>query len=84
MFPKFLGEPASPPDPCLGNRCKHDSKCVATRNNEYVCKCRPGFRGKYCEQGEEECKYNRDADSTNSVLVATAALLEVIGLIKLK
>lgn len=57
---------------------------MATRNNEYACKCRPGFRGKYCEQGEEECKYSRDADSTNSMLVVIAALLKVIGLIILK
>lgn len=53
----MIGEPPSPPDPCLSNHCKHDSKCIPTKNGEYMCKCRPGFKGKYCEQGEEECKY---------------------------
>lgn len=55
----MIGEPASPPDPCLRNHCKHDSKCVPSRTTEYnyICKCKPGYRGKYCEQGEEECKY---------------------------
>lgn len=57
----MIGEPAAeisptPTDPCLTNHCKHDSKCVPTRNGEYVCKCRSGYKGKYCEQGEEECK----------------------------
>lgn len=57
MDEEMIGEPPSPPNPCLGNRCKHDSKCVPTKNGEYACKCRPGYKGKYCEQGEEECKY---------------------------
>ncbi|XP_060527309.1 protein slit isoform X2 [Cylas formicarius] len=52
---EMVGEPPGPPpDPCLGHRCKHDSKCLATSNGEYMCRCRPGFRGKYCEQGEDE------------------------------
>ncbi|XP_057665439.1 protein slit isoform X2 [Diorhabda carinulata] len=51
---EMIEEPANPPDPCLANHCKHDSKCVPTKNGEYACKCRPGFKGKYCEQGEEE------------------------------
>ncbi|XP_049820372.1 protein slit isoform X3 [Aethina tumida] len=48
----MIGEPASPPDPCLRNHCKHDSKCVPSRTTEYnyICKCKPGYRGKYCEQ----------------------------------
>lgn len=54
---EMVEEPAAPADPCEDNQCKHDSKCVATRDGEYMCKCRPGFRGKFCEQGEEECKY---------------------------
>ncbi|XP_044761179.1 protein slit isoform X1 [Coccinella septempunctata] len=50
----MIKEPASPPDPCLGNHCKHGSKCVGLENGEYSCKCKAGYRGKYCEQGEEE------------------------------
>nr|XP_022908749.1 protein slit [Onthophagus taurus] len=42
-------------DPCEGNHCKHESKCVATsREGEYACKCKPGFKGKFCEQGEHD------------------------------
>ncbi|XP_066141931.1 protein slit isoform X1 [Euwallacea fornicatus] len=46
--------PAPPPDPCINNKCKHDSKCVATTADEYSCRCRAGYKGKYCEQIEEE------------------------------
>lgn len=53
----MVEEPESPPDPCAHNHCKHDSKCIPTRTGEYSCKCRAGFKGKYCEQGEEDCKY---------------------------
>ncbi|XP_046659132.1 protein slit isoform X2 [Homalodisca vitripennis] len=37
-------------DPCLNNQCRRGSKCVAKRPGEYVCKCQPGWSGKYCEQ----------------------------------
>ncbi|KAK5650601.1 hypothetical protein RI129_001630 [Pyrocoelia pectoralis] len=50
----MVEEPSSPPDPCESNHCKHDSKCIPTRNGEYLCKCKTGFKGKYCEQGEED------------------------------
>lgn len=57
---EMIEEPPSPPDPCLHHHCKHDSKCVPNNvGGDYVCKCRAGFRGKFCEQGEEECKYWR-------------------------
>ncbi|KAJ8984694.1 hypothetical protein NQ317_004953, partial [Molorchus minor] len=51
---EMVGEPESAPDPCQRNHCKHDSKCIPIQGGEYACKCRPGYRGKYCEQGEEE------------------------------
>ncbi|KAF7280648.1 hypothetical protein GWI33_005616 [Rhynchophorus ferrugineus] len=41
-------------DPCLNNKCKHDSKCLSSTGGDYVCKCKSGFKGKYCEQGEED------------------------------
>lgn len=53
----MVEEPSSPPDPCQHNHCKHESKCVPMKTGEYFCRCRPGFKGKYCEQGEDECKY---------------------------
>lgn len=46
-----------PIDPCSDNLCKQGSKCVPTTKSDYICKCRPGFKGKYCEQGEAESKY---------------------------
>lgn len=55
---EMVEEPPSPPDPCLHHHCKHDSKCVPAIGGDYVCKCRPGYKGKFCEQGEEECKYS--------------------------
>ncbi|XP_017781049.1 PREDICTED: protein slit [Nicrophorus vespilloides] len=59
----MVDEPGNdgPPDPCKTNHCKHDSKCVPTRAGEYMCRCRPGFKGKYCEQGEEESPTCRKA-----------------------
>ncbi|VEN56714.1 unnamed protein product, partial [Callosobruchus maculatus] len=50
----MIGEPPAPPDPCQDNRCKHDSKCVPTVNDEYICKCRAGYKGKYCERPDDE------------------------------
>lgn len=47
----------NPPDPCENNHCKQSSKCVPTRTGDYMCRCRPGYKGKYCEQGELESKY---------------------------
>lgn len=47
-------------DPCLGNRCQHDSKCVPTavggssRGVPYTCKCKQGYKGKYCEALQQQ------------------------------
>ncbi|XP_048524192.1 protein slit isoform X2 [Dendroctonus ponderosae] len=46
--------PALPPDPCINNKCKHESKCLPNGSGEYSCRCKPGYKGKYCEQGENE------------------------------
>lgn len=54
---EMVEEPESIADPCAHNHCKHDSKCLPSRGGEYTCKCKPGFKGKYCEQGEEDSKY---------------------------
>ncbi|ERL84339.1 hypothetical protein D910_01761 [Dendroctonus ponderosae] len=42
--------PALPPDPCINNKCKHESKCLPNGSGEYSCRCKPGYKGKYCEQ----------------------------------
>jgi len=39
-------------DNCLNNQCRRGSKCVARpRPGDYACRCRPGWAGRYCEQG---------------------------------
>ncbi|CAH8290065.1 unnamed protein product, partial [Heterobilharzia americana] len=36
-------------DDCLYNRCENGATCV-DGINEYICKCRPGYTGIYCER----------------------------------
>ncbi|GAA52401.1 protein slit, partial [Clonorchis sinensis] len=36
-------------DDCLYNRCENGATCV-DGINEYICKCRPGYAGVYCER----------------------------------
>lgn len=39
-------------DNCSNNQCRRGSKCVArSRPGDYSCRCRPGWAGRYCEQG---------------------------------
>ncbi|XP_050293925.1 protein slit isoform X3 [Anthonomus grandis grandis] len=47
----MIGEPpAASSDPCNNHKCKNDGKCVPTVGGEYSCKCKQGYKGKYCEQ----------------------------------
>lgn len=39
-------------DPCYNNQCHKGSKCESKGIKEYVCKCQPGWSGKYCTQGK--------------------------------
>ena len=44
--------PAMEQDNCANNQCRRGSKCVArSRPGDYSCRCRPGWGGRYCEQG---------------------------------
>lgn len=68
-------------DPCVDNKCRRGSKCVAKRPGEYVCKCQPGWSGKLCEQGKYFHLPKCGTDSqTNSLSLAlmTLFLLDVV------
>lgn len=39
-------------DACANHQCRRGSKCVPKRHGEYACRCRPGWSGRFCEQGE--------------------------------
>ncbi|KAL9963301.1 hypothetical protein ACROYT_G032488 [Oculina patagonica] len=42
--------------PCSSFPCKNGAKCVPNYGeNEYHCDCVPGYTGKYCESGIDEC-----------------------------
>lgn len=38
-------------NPCFKNPCKHGSKCIQRNSHDFVCKCLPGWAGKFCEHG---------------------------------
>lgn len=40
-------------DPCYNNQCHKDSKCQPRGIKDYICKCQPGWSGKYCTQGKQ-------------------------------
>lgn len=67
---EMVEEPESVADPCAHNHCKHDSKCLPARGGEYTCKCKSGFKGKYCEQGEEDSKYIIKPGGTNFLFLS--------------
>lgn len=39
------------PDPCEENQCKK-GKCIPVDDDNYECKCRSGWSGRFCDQGE--------------------------------
>lgn len=43
----------SNPDPCKNHKCLNRGKCRAGSSGEdYTCRCRAGYGGRYCELGE--------------------------------
>ncbi|CAH3141405.1 unnamed protein product [Porites lobata] len=43
-------------DPCKASRpCQNGATCV-NNNGDYICRCKPGYQGRNCEQDINECK----------------------------
>ena len=42
--------------PCMNHACKNDATCIEDdrdpRGEEYVCLCRPGYSGRFCQNPE--------------------------------
>ena len=43
------------PRVCPLNHCRNEAACVTTDANEFVCECRRGFTGQFCETNIDEC-----------------------------
>lgn len=48
---------SQPTHACKNNQCKRASKCVPSNDKiGYTCKCKPGTKGRFCDQGETATK----------------------------
>ena len=52
-------------DLCPPNYCQNEGECLKDKNNQLVCRCRPGFTGPNCEIDIDECQLNNNACDGN-------------------
>ena len=45
-------------DDCASQPCLNGASCQ-DRVNGYFCRCKPGYRGKHCEDNIDECSTNQ-------------------------
>ncbi|GAB0095464.1 protein slit [Sergentomyia squamirostris] len=55
-------------DPCENHKCRRGGKCVANSGSKegYVCKCKSGAKGRFCEQGEDITESTTDITATST------------------
>lgn len=56
----YQQQEATAVDPCNENQC-NKGKCVPVNDHDYECKCRSGWSGKYCDQGDLELSLDKQS-----------------------
>ncbi len=53
---------------CMHHACRNNAECIPINSERrYVCHCKPGFYGLYCEHGWYTYKPYYDLDKQNTI-----------------